>query len=821
MKKTRLTKTLVALLIALLLTLAPITVFAAPPQALTVEQLIEKYEENITRAEFAMLINAVLSLPQIEGTGFTDVPADHPYAADIYTARAIGYMNGYGKGIFRPDGIISGAEAAVCVNYFLGFDLTKVQPNDLTTVPGWAKAAVSNLLDLHMVTLELTDKTALTVADALGFATALMTALMFQGSPYALMQANEKDDFYAFNNRQFLATATPPPGYIVAMAFLGPEINVQNQMSALLSEILSDGGAPGSDAWKIGELFNMYMDQSGRTASVQKIMPIVEDIKAAASISELNAVAAKYFSIMNLQNFYGIAVTSDAMVDNTKWCIVLVPGGFMLGARDYYVDVENFAPIHEALRRYIASVLAYVGETEDLESRAQAVFDVEQLNAILSMPLEIFNDPKVIYTESSWDEIDSATTGSGTMNYSPELREALKDANIYCPDMDYIRHIESLYTEENLGVLKDFAIINAISTFSQLIGDDFGALASELQTVMFGEGGEGLSLELRAQRIVTNIMSGTFSKLYADKYVSPETKADVMQIVELVRDKYRERIVSLDWMSEETKQMAIEKLDAIKAFVAYPDEYGATFSYIVKGSAEGGNLVDFYIDNANAAHDMTVEKLKQPYEADIWGSLPTYTVNAFYTPTENAIIIPAGILQEPFYSVDAKREVNLGGIGAIIAHEISHAFDDNGAQYDKYGTITDWWTEDDYAAFGELTQQVSTALSEVVFIGDMRVNGALCTGETISDLGAMACILDIADDMVGADLALVMRSWAHIWAARMSAEVVVYYLLADTHAPHKVRANFILSHLDDFYTVFGITVADGMYIAPEYRISIW
>ena len=728
MKKSQFVKTLSALILAVLLALAPVTAFAAPSRALTVDQLMQNQTDSISRGEFAMLLNACLSLPESVGAGFRDVPDDHPYAADISTAQAIGYMNGDGAGIFRPDDIISGAEAAVCVNFFLGFDLTKVQPNNLTTVPSWAKAAVSNLLDLRMVTLELTDKKALTVADAVDFATALATAMMFQGSPYALKQVNEKDDFFAYNNRQYLATATIAPGYIFAMAFLDPQFNVQSQTAGLLADILTGGGAPGSDEWKINELYKMYMDEAGRAKSLEKIMPLINEIKAVDSITELNALAAKYFAMMDIQDFYSMAVASDAMEDNTKWCAVIVPGDFMLGSRDYYADVAELAPIHEALKQYIASVLAYVGETDDLESRAAAMFEMEQGNALASMPLEQLNDPYVIYTKSSWEEMDKAAAGSGSMNYSPELREALKDVNVYCPDMAYIEHVEALYTVENLDVLKDFAILNTIFEFSGFIGDDFSDLGKGVQAAMFGEAVEPMSLELRAQTLVTNLMSASFSKLYADKYVSPAVKADVTQIVELIRDKYRERIAALDWMSDETKTMALEKLEAIRAFVAYPDDYGTGYSFDVTAKADGGNLIDFYIDYSNSIYKQMLELVKKPYEINIWNSVPTYTVNAYYSPNENAIIIPAGILQEPFYSKDAKREANLGGIGAVVAHEISHAFDNNGAQYDKNGTITNWWAEADYAAFGELTGRVAAALSEIEFIDGQYVNGVLCTG---------------------------------------------------------------------------------------------
>ena len=814
-------KSLLALLLVFLLTLSPLTVLASSDQALTAEQLLQTQTESITRGAFAMLLNAWLSLPEGVGSGFDDVSEDHPYAADILTAQATGYMQGDGQGLFRPDDLISGAEAAICVSFFLGFDLAKVPPNTLATVPSWAKPAVSNLLDLHMIPLELANKQALTVADAMSFTTALTTAVMFQGSPYALTQASEKDDFFAHTNRQYLATATISPGYMFTMAFIDPELEIQSRSAALLDEVLAAGGAPGSDVWKINELHKMYMEEEGRAKSLEKVMPFINEIKAVKSIAELNTLAAKHYATMNLQGFYGMAAVSDAKADATKWCAIVAPGGLMLGSRDYYGDDESLGPVHEALKDYISDVLAYAGETENLESRAAAVFAMEKGNALASMPMEQFNNPDVIYTLSSWEEMDRVAAASNTLNYSPNLRAALKNANVYCPDMAYIKHVETLYAEENLAVLKDFAIFNVIGTFGQFVGDDFAALSRELQTAIYGEAVEPMSLELRAQTLVTNLMSSAFSKLYAEKYVSPADKADVTQIVELIRAKYRSRIAALDWMSDETKQKAIEKLDAIKAYVAYPDSYSATYNFDVKAKAEGGNLIDFYVELTDSIYEQQLEKLAKPYESNLWESVPTYTVNAFYSATENAIIIPAGILQEPFYAKDAKREANLGALGAIIAHEFSHAFDNNGAKYDKNGTIANWWNEADYAAFDALTGRVAAALSDIVFVGEQIVNGVLCTGETIADLGAMSCILDIADDINAADLATVMRAWANIWAARMSPEVAAYLLAMDVHAPNKVRTNFVLSQLADFYKTFDITATDGMYVVPGDRITIW
>lgn len=820
MKKTAFTKCLMALLLVLL-ALSQITVLASPDETLTVDQLMNNPSRGITRGEFAMLLNTCLELPEGEGAGFNDVPENHPYASAILAAQAAGYIKGDGKGNFRPDAIISGAEAAVCVNFFLGFDLTKTQANTLTTVPVWAKSAVSNLLDLHMVALETTDKKALTVADAANFATALVTAMMFRGSPYALKQVHEKDDFYGYNNRQYLATATLQPGYPMAMAFLEPDFVVQDRIGTLLAEILSTGGAPGSDSWKINELHKMYMDEAGRRKSLEKIMPVINEIKAVQSIAELNALAAKYYTTVNLQGFYDMTPCGDMKMDATKWCAVIGQGTFMLGSRDYYADDMSLVSIQEALKNLIAANLAYVGETENLESRAAAVFAMEKDNALASMPAELLSDPDTVFTKTSWADMDKITIGSNTLNYSPEIRVALKTANVYCASIDYIKHIEAQFTEANLAVLKDFAILNVINAFSGYLGDDFADLTKEIEIAMMGEALGKMSLELRAQMLVTSLMSSAFSKLYAEKYVTPAIKTDITQIVELIRAKYRERIAAADWMSDATRQKAIDKLNAIKTYIAYPDSYQAEYNVEVKAKTDGGNLIDYQIDGSKAQYKKLLEDLKKPINVSLWDSTATFTVNAYYSSMENAIIIPAGIIQEPFYSKDAKREANLGGLGAVIAHEFSHAFDNKGAQFDKNGTMVNWWTDADYTAFTEMTGKVSAALSDIKFVGEQSVNGVLCTGETVADLGAIACVLDIADDMDNADLALLMRSWAGIWAAKMSPEVATYFLATDEHAPHKVRVNFTLSQFPDFYKAFGINQADGMYVAPEDRITIW
>ena len=783
--------------------------------------LLANSDRLITRGEFAFLLNSLLSFSDSTANPFDDVPQNHPYMAAITTAHAVGYMNGYGDGIFMPDAYLSGAEAAACLSFFLQFDPLFVELNEETRVAPWAKAAVSTLLDLGMLPLELTDKVSLTVEEASQFVSALITALQFPVGPYSLQQTNAKDDFFAFMNRSYLATATVHPGNVMAATFSDVDFMVRQQISSLLAEILSTDSEPGSDAWKIKELYGMYLDVTARAASIENILPIIDEIKAVSSIEELTNLASEYYPSIDLLSFYTLQPASDARVDATKWCGVIIPGNLQLGTRDYYADEPFLEPIHAALRSYIASLLAYVGETEDLDSRAAAIFAIEQSNALASMPLELFNDPEVIYREVDWLEMEEITAAYNRLNYSQEVRLALSEAHLYCPDQAYVEHIDTLFTAANLETLKDIALVNTISTFGDLVGEDIIGLADGLRMALFGDVVELPSLEVRAQMLVTNLLSESFSKLYAEKLVTPKVKADVTNMVKEIRAKYSERILALSWMSEETKEKALEKLDAMKTYVAYPDDYTQGRDFEVVAKEDGGNLIDIYMAYSEAENAHMYDLITKPYELNLWDGVPTYTVNAFYSSTENALIVPAGILQEPFYSSDAKSEVNLGAIGAIIAHEISHAFDNNGAQFDKDGTLRNWWTEADYEAFQIMTDAVANALSEIVFVGENTVNGVLCTGETVADLGAMACVIDVASAAEDADLALVYEAWARIWASRMSPDVANYLLAIDVHAPNKVRVNFTISQLNSFYEIYEVGEDDGMYVAPEQRLIIW
>ena len=802
-----------ALLLAVIITLTPLTVTA-----------FTESEGYVTRGEFAAFISNVFQLPPAEGyANFYDVPADHPFASAIMSVNALGFMVGDGAGLFNPDNAISGAELAVILNNVIGFDGSRV-PQANVSVPAWAAPSVSVLLDLAMVDAELITKASLTWEETAQFVDALFVALMIApGTPYALQQVDLRDNFFSYINRQFLATAAIPAGSIMASSFGEVAEIVVAQQEAILFDMLNNPNiVTGSDEWRIRELYNMFLDNETRIASIELLEPYFDAIRNAETIEEFLAVARRYSVYFDMLPYYSMSFSRDSLVDGTQWAAFITAAPLTLGSRDVYVDNPALAPLHAAYIDLHVVALEIIGETENLDERALAMFELEQQRAARMHPTEYMMDMQMMFMPVTWDEVLEATGVTQSITFNEEVFERALEMNVYSSVLEYVAFINSLYVEENLQLLKDIAKVMMFFQFSPVLDDAFSAISDDLLSVMFGMpmGGD-LTIEDRAQQFVTSAMWRTFSRAYYQRFSSEELKRDVTEMTEEIRDVMRDMIKDIPWMTYETRLASIEKLDAVTAYIAFPDTPVAEVPFTIRAQADGGNLVEFMMSVTRFNNEMWSYALDMPANTvSLWEQLPTYTVNAFYNPMENAIIIPAGILQYPFYCVTSSREQNLGAIGAVIAHEFVHAFDPMGSQFDKYGTMTMWWTEADVEAFAARNQHVIGILNSIEFAG-MNIIGALQVGEAVTDLGAMEVALTVASRMEDADLALVMESWARIWATRMTPEVTHFLMMNGPHLPAKLRTNFILAQLNEFYEVFGVVAGDGMYTPVEERISFW
>ena len=291
-------------------------------------------------------------------------------------------------------------------------------------------------------------------------------------------------------------------------------------------------------------------------------------------------------------------------------------------------------------------------------------------------------------------------------------------------------------------------------------------------------------------------------------------------MVSEIIDNFKNRLDKNEWMSDETKKHAKSKLKNITVKVGYPNEWNDYSSVDIRSYEDGGslveNIINIYMDQSNRQFS----KLNNPVDKGEW-SMAAFTVNAYYNPLNNEIVFPAAILQEPFYSQNYSKEKNLGGIGAVIGHELTHAFDNTGAKFNEEGMLENWWTKSDYEEFTKRSQKVINYYSNIEVGDGQHVNGFLTVGENISDLGGVACVLDIAKKSENPNFKELFENYATIWREISTKELKDYLLKNDPHSPKKIRVNGVLSQFEEFYETYDVEKGDKMYIKPEDRLVIW
>jgi len=302
--------------------------------------------------------------------------------------------------------------------------------------------------------------------------------------------------------------------------------------------------------------------------------------------------------------------------------------------------------------------------------------------------------------------------------------------------------------------------------------------------------------------------------------VPKETKEDVEKITKEIVETYKKQIENLEWMSASTKKNAIDKLDKLNVKIGYPEEWIDYSKISVKSYEDGGSLFENIVTLRISANDERYSRINQRVDKKKDVFTPQ-TVNAFYSANENSIIIPGGIIQGHFYDPNKTREENLGGIGAIIGHEISHAFDNIGAQYDSNGNLNNWWSKKDYEQFTAKAEKIANFYSQIEVLPGSRINGYRTVGENIADIGGVSCLLDILDKMDMPNYKAFFESYATTWRQITTKEYAEYVLNLDVHSPNKFRVNGVLPQFQKFYDTYGITEKDGMYVKPTDRIGIW
>lgn len=638
---------------------------------------------------------------------------------------------------------------------------------------------------------------------------------LFIKRAYALFGTNEKDDFYAAVNKDVLNTLSLKPGRVIAGTLYDLGDKSAEEVNVIIKDAIEKGGEKGSKEQKMADFYKNILDVEKRNKNdmpvLQKYLDMINKAENTKDLEKVQSVLKKELLIAPYAAF---SITTD-FKDSTKYIPVF--GTYEpIMTKDFYESGTESQK--NAYFKYLKTVLSIAGE-DALDETVQKFFAFEKEISEKALSPQENADVDKIYNTFSLSEI-------ADMVPAMDIYEVLKDSGvkeeskILITNPETVKKFSSLFTDENTETIKTVAKISLLLGYGGAVSADFTDAADTFNAEYLGISGT-YSDEERAALILSNTMPDYIGEIYAEKYFTEDAKQNVLKMVRDIIDVYKDRIKNLDWMSEETKEKAIKKLDKMNIKIGYPDSFDSYLDKTeIKSAEEGGSYFNNILEISKAAAQDSLNRQGKPVDKTKWLMYP-YTVNACYSATSNDITFPAAILQSPMYDADASYEENLGAIGYIIAHEITHAFDNNGAKFDENGNAADWWTAEDYAEFKKRCEKMVAFYDGQEGIPGVLMNGTLTLSENVSDQGAVQCVTEVATKLESPDFRKLYSSMAKAWASTKTREYARYAANVDVHSEDKLRVNRVVVNCDEFYKAFGITEKDGMWVAPEERVKIW
>lgn len=628
-----------------------------------------------------------------------------------------------------------------------------------------------------------------------------------------------QDDYYEFVNEGLLSqidlAATD-----AHWDWFG-ELNavVSNEMEDIIRDLAESDEEfeKGSSEQKIRDMYECVSDMENRNETgLGPLKPHMDSIRNASSIDEyVDALAhlSGEFGFSSIVGGYGIM---QDKADSSEYAVYMMYADTLIGKE--YIEGKDTQEYVDRYLEYINDMLMEFGMTAD--EAAQSTDSIEGLLRDIcasTLTTEQMYDPKLTYNVYTEKDLQKLYSNVDVPKMLKTLRIDGQDKYIVM-DVEQAKKINSLLVEENLQALKDYSTFVMLNDTAKYANANYAKLTDDMKNALYGIT-ESWGDEKTWMDLTQDMLPWDFGMIYVEQHFSQEDKEAVEEMIGQILKEYEAVINRQDWMSEDTKKKAIRKLETMQVKIGYPDEWPAARDMMqVTPISEGGSLLSNMLTSMQVAIDDSLSKLGTKVDRSEW-DVPPQTINAMYDPLNNELVFPAAILQAPFYDSDNSYGANMGGIGFVIAHEVSHAFDSSGALYDEYGNYNVWWTDEELAEYDRLSQSIVDYYGNYEMMGT-KVNGELTLMENIADLGAMTCIASIiGDDAKALDEAF--GQMAYNWASEDTASFMMYLLNTDTHAPNKVRVNAVLSSCDAFYEIYDIKETDGMYVAPEDRVGIW
>ena len=547
--------------------------------------------------------------------------------------------------------------------------------------------------------------------------------------------------------------------------------------------------------------------------------PVKPELEKISAILDFETLTSKFADlILNSQVPvpFGLSVDTD-MKDAVHYAITFSGAGLILPDTTYYADEHpRKAELLDFYRTNTVEILREFGFSA--EAAQQQVENTVKFDAILAQYVntseewakyaELYNPVVISDFTSHIKSVPFAQIIEALIGKLPE--------KIVVYEKRFYENFDQIVNVANFELIKSWMLVKLLRGSTQYLSDDMRILGSDFSRKLSGTS-EARSQEKHAFDLATGQFSQAVGLYYGHKYFGEAAKADVKRMTSEMIKVYQERLDKNTWLSRATIDKAIKKLDAMTVFIGFPDKLPEIYQqFTVSHDSLYSNIARFDVARSHKHYD----KFNEDVDKTEW-HMPAHMVNAYFSPDSNTIVFPAAILQKPFYSATEQTpSQNYGGIGAVIAHEISHAFDNNGALFDEFGNMNNWWTDQDFKAF-EAKQELMIAEFDGLEIAGGKVNGKLVVSENIADAGGLTAAMTAALREPDADLKAFFTQWGEIWRLKASEEYQQMLLSMDVHAPGKLRANVQASNLDEFFATFDIQEGDGMWRAEAERVKIW
>lgn len=630
------------------------------------------------------------------------------------------------------------------------------------------------------------------------------------------------DNFFRYANGKWLDTYEIPADKSRYGAFTELADQAETDVRAIIEELAAGNPTAGSVEQKVGDFYKSWMDEEKIAAlGIEPLQAPLAEIDAVASHDDL----MRQFGASNRAAPLGFSLEADP-ADTTRYIIFVGQSGLGLPNRDYYLrDDETFVGYRAAYRSYIAKLFELAGIAEG-EAKADAIIALETKLAQVHWTPERSRDIEQIYNPMSLDDAKKLAPGFG---WDLILNEAGLGglSTVVVEQTTAITASGDLTKSIPLDTWKDYLKFHFISDAASYLTKDFDDASFE----MFGKTLSGTQEQRERWKRGVQLLNGTMGEavgqVYVDRHFPPEARQQTEELVDNLSAAMEERLHTLEWMDDATREQALVKLSTFDPRVGYPSKWTEYSPLEIKPDDLLGNVLrarDF-------AWQEDVRRLAEPVDRELWGMNPQ-TVNAYYNPLLNQITFPAAILQAPFFDPAADPAINYGAIGGVIGHEIGHGFDDQGRKFDEKGLIRDWWTETANTRFSERSARLGSQYDAFEPIEGMKISGQLTMGENIGDLGGLQMAYAayqryvaehgepaVIDGFTGDQRFFL--AWAQVWRGKTRDDEARRRLVSDPHSPPQERVNGVVRNLDAWYEAFGVTEGDALYLPPDQRVRIW